>query len=319
MEKKSGQELLQLAGRLLAENNLEEAVTVFDHLITRLPDVPIPLLSRCTCLIQLKRYKEALVDGEKILKLPNEPADEGVAPGCTTIHSVAYIRMAKCYKELGQNDKAADAMRKRAELEKVRVQYNKDNSEDDNMRDSKSIDNRSKAEELRLEGNRLYKMQKYQEAYEKYSKALDVDSDSLLANSNQAQVLLKMGQYDKALVYADKCIHLDYKWPKGHYRKGCILLEQKKYREALVELETAEKFGKLDDELMKKIKEAQSHSKANHRVKSIALESRSIKAAVVVALVAFFIWYFSYEIGIIGIYAFRYVERFFAVYFNDLW
>ena len=111
-------------------------------------------------------------------------------------------------------------MRKRAELEKVRVQYNKDDSEDDNMRDNKSIDNRSKAEELRSEGNRLYKMQKYQEAYEKYSKALDVDSDSLLTNSNQAQVLLKMGQYDKALVYADKCIHLDYKWPKGHYRKG---------------------------------------------------------------------------------------------------
>ena len=112
-------------------------------------------------------------------------------------------------------------MRKRAELEKVRVQYNKDDSEDDSLGNDKSIDNqRSKAEELRLDGNRLYKMQKYQEAYEKYSKALGMDSDSLLTNSNQAQVLLKMGQYDKALVYADKCIHLDYKWPKGHYRKG---------------------------------------------------------------------------------------------------
>jgi len=48
MEKKGGQELLQLATGLLAENNLEEALTVFDHLITRLPDVPILLLSRCT-------------------------------------------------------------------------------------------------------------------------------------------------------------------------------------------------------------------------------------------------------------------------------
>ncbi|CAG8522804.1 5525_t:CDS:2 [Paraglomus brasilianum] len=318
MEKKSGQELLRLATRLLTENNLEEALTVFDYLITRLPDVPIPLLSRCTCLIQLERYKEALVDGERILKLPNEPVGEGIAPGCTTVHSVAYLRMAKCYKELGQNDKATEAMRKRAELEKVRVQYTKDDSEDDNLEDNKSIDNRSKAEELRLEGNRLYKTQKYQEAYEKYNKALDMDSDSLLTNSNQAQVLLKMCQYDKALIYADKCIRLDHKWPKGHYRKGCILLEQKKYREALVELETAEKFGKLDDELMKKIKEARNHSEANNRAKLITLDSRSIKATVVV-LIAFFMWYFSYEIGIIGVYIFRYVERLFAVYFDDLW
>ena len=40
--------------------------------------------------------------GERILKLPNEPVGEGIAPGCTTVHSVAYLRMAKCYKELGQ-------------------------------------------------------------------------------------------------------------------------------------------------------------------------------------------------------------------------
>ena len=104
----------------------------------------------------------------------------------------------------------------------------------------------------------------------------------------------------------------------GNILVGCILLEQKKYKEALVELETAEKFGKLDDGLMKKIKEARSYSKANHRVKPITLDSRNIKAAVVV-LVAFFIWYFSYEIGIIGIYAFKHVERLFAVYFHDLW
>ncbi|CAG8467927.1 10224_t:CDS:2, partial [Dentiscutata heterogama] len=237
MEHLSGQQLIQQAAKLIAENNLDEAVKIFSILVEKLPDAHLPLLSRCTCLIQLERYEEAKIDAEKILTLPNIPISDDIAPGNTTLHSVGYARLAKCYKELGQIEEAEKLLRKRQELEKKVV----------SQKSSKS------AEKFRLQGNELYKKQKYNESLEKYMKAFEINPNDLLVNSNCAQVYLKLGKLDEALIHAETCIRLDSKWAKGYYRKGCVLLEKRNFVESISAFQLAKRYGAKESDLEKKI------------------------------------------------------------------
>ncbi|CAG8836361.1 30711_t:CDS:2, partial [Gigaspora margarita] len=216
MEHLSGQQLTEKVSKLILENNLDEAVKVFNILVEKLPDAHLPLL---------KRYEEAKIDAEKILTLPNIPISDDIAPGNTTLHSVGYARLAKCYKELGQIKEAEKLLKKRQELEK-KVLSRKDienmnsNSSDDSDNDNIISENSSKnVEKFRLQGNELYKKQKYNESLEKYMKAFELNQNDLLVNSNCAQVYLKLGKLDEALIHAETCIRLDSKWAKGYYRK----------------------------------------------------------------------------------------------------
>ncbi|CAG8448344.1 4434_t:CDS:2 [Scutellospora calospora] len=261
MEKLSGQELIQQAGQLIAENKLDEAVKIFGFLVEKLPDAYLPLLSRCTCLIQLERYEEAKLDAEKILTLQNVPISDDIAPGNSTLHSVGYIRLAKCYKELGQVEEAEKLIKKRQELEK-KVKSNKDvkniitnlsdESDNENAIPEKSSTNKV-AEKLRLQGNDLYKKQKYKESLEKYLKAFEINPNDLLVNSNCAQVYLKLGKLDEALDHAETCIRLNSKWAKGYYRKGCVLLEKKKFQDSISAFQLAKRYGAQESDLEKKI------------------------------------------------------------------
>ncbi|CAG8462404.1 12568_t:CDS:2 [Ambispora leptoticha] len=273
MERLSGTELLQEAGRLLAENKYKEAVKIFDILVEKLPDVPIPLLSRCTCLIQLEKYNEALKDGLKILELPNGPIDEDVANGCTTVHSVAYVRIAKCYKELGKTSDAESMIRKKNEIEQSIIR----NMAKSSLVESLPPDEPSKslAEKLRIQGNELYNHSKFKESAAIYSEALKNDPDNLLIHSNRAQALLQLGDLENALWHADTCIRLNPKWAKGYYRRGCILLEKKQYNQAIIALETASNFGSTDKELSKKLKIAKQFRKQQQTSENLSVKNEA--------------------------------------------
>ncbi|CAG8669628.1 13955_t:CDS:2, partial [Racocetra fulgida] len=194
MESLSGPQLIQKASQLISENKLDEAVKVFSFLVEKLPDAHLPLLT----------------------------------PGNTTLHSVGYARLAKCYKELGQVEEAEKLLRKRQELEKKVINRkdiknmiidSDDDSDDGNIVFDKTSINDTNTEKLRLQGNELYKKQKFNESLEKYLRAFEINPNDLLVNSNCAQVYLKLGKLDEALDHAETCIRLDPKWAKGYYRK----------------------------------------------------------------------------------------------------
>ncbi|CAG8468853.1 11656_t:CDS:2 [Ambispora gerdemannii] len=301
MERLSGTELLQVAGRLLAENNYKEAVKVFDILVEKLPDVPIPLLSRCTCLIQLEKYNEALKDGLKILELPNGPVMEDIANGCTTIHSVAYMRLAKCYKELEKTSEAESMIKKKNEIEQSIIPNTAKSSLIKDLPPDEP--SKSLAEKLRIQGNELYKHSKFKESAAIYSEALKNDPDNVLIHSNRAQALLQLGDLENALWHADTCIRVNPKWAKGYYRRGCILLEKKQYSKAIVALETASNFGSTDKELSKKLKIAKQFRKQQQMSEINSMKNDasnfinlSIIGALVFALVSILFWYFSDQI-----------------------
>ncbi|CAG8553186.1 8392_t:CDS:2 [Funneliformis mosseae] len=210
MERLGGRELVQKASQLIASNKLDEAVKIFDYLVVKIPDAPLPLLSRCTWYVYmraLKKYEIAKKD------------DEELAPGNSTLHSVAYVRLAKCYKELGQIEEAEKLLKKRLEIEKKTIKPQAiqgiiDEEDEDIEKDNE------RSEKLRLQGNELYKLKKYKESSEIYSKALELDPNDILVHSNKAQVLLKLNELNDALIHAEECIRINAKWPKGYYRKG---------------------------------------------------------------------------------------------------
>ncbi|CAI2183026.1 7480_t:CDS:2 [Funneliformis geosporum] len=262
MERLSGPELVQKASQFIASNKLDEAVKIFEYLVEKVPDAPLPLLSRCTwyVYIRLEKYEKAKKDAEKLLSFPNMPIDKELAPGNSTLHSVAYARLAKCYKEFGQVEEAEKLLKKRVEIEKSTTNPQAIQElidEDDDIEEVRT--NNGRSEKLRLQGNELYKLKKFKESSVIYSKALELDPNDILVHSNKAQVLLKLNELDDALEHAEKCIKLNTKWPKGYYR--CILLLQKKYGEAFAALQLAKHYGAKDADLSKKIELARKKIK----------------------------------------------------------
>ncbi|CAG8487256.1 1739_t:CDS:2 [Cetraspora pellucida] len=286
MEHLSGPQLIQKAGQLISENKLDEAVKIFGFLVEKLPDAYLPLLSS---LIQLERYEEAKID----------------APGNTTLHSVGYARLAKCYKELGQVEEAEKLLRKRQELEKKVI-----------------------SQKLRLQGNELYKKQKYNESLEKYLKAFEMNPNDLLVNSNCAQVYLKLGKLDEALEHAETCIRLDPQWAKGYYRKGCILLEKNKFHNSISAFRLAKHYGAQESDLEKKIeyvnkqirqqnKNVSNNNNTFHNLLpkfNFSLFTTSVFLVVLISIIA---WFF------VDISIFNSFKKFFLwlldSYFGDIW
>jgi len=71
--------------------------------------------------------------------------------------------------------------------------------------------------------------------------------------SNRSAAYMELKNWDKALPDAEKCIELDPNFPKGHFKKGQILMEIKKKDEALVSLITAHDLAPKDEEILSAI------------------------------------------------------------------
>jgi len=74
------------------------------------------------------------------------------------------------------------------------------------------------AEEKRLAGNELFQSGKWEEAYEKYSKAIEAAPTSALLYANRSAALLKASQIEQAVADGLKATELDEMWGKGWYR-----------------------------------------------------------------------------------------------------
>jgi len=77
-------------------------------------------------------------------------------------------------------------------------------------------------------GNRSFAQGKYDEAVHYYSEAIEIFPDNHVLYSNRSAAYMQLKNWDKALEDAEKCIQLDSDFPKGHFRKGQILMEIKK-------------------------------------------------------------------------------------------
>ena len=103
------------------------------------------------------------------------------------------------------------------------------------------------SEKLRKDGNEKFKIGKFIEAVDFYTKALKLDPKSHLTFSNRSIAYSKMGEFELALKDANCCVEVNAKWGKGYLRKAVALNLLKRHEEAKVV--AMEGFGYCDVQL----------------------------------------------------------------------
>ncbi|KAL4801958.1 hypothetical protein BDV18DRAFT_147900 [Aspergillus unguis] len=76
------------------------------------------------------------------------------------------------------------------------------------------------ADALKAEGNKAFSAKDYPTAIEKFTQAIELDSNNHVLYSNRSAVYAAQRNYEKALADADKAVEIKPDWSKGHQRKG---------------------------------------------------------------------------------------------------
>lgn len=85
---------------------------------------------------------------------------------------------------------------------------------------------------LKEKGNQALAAEKYDDAIQAYTEAIQLDPKNHVLYSNRSAAYAKAGQYENALKDADETIALNPNWSKGYSRKGSALSYMQKYVEA---------------------------------------------------------------------------------------
>ena len=91
----------------------------------------------------------------------------------------------------------------------------------------------STAKEWKDKGNLLVQEQKFAEALECYSKAIELDSNDPILYSNRSLMYSNLNEFDLALIDADKAIEINPNYSKGYLRRGKALEGLGRFEEAL--------------------------------------------------------------------------------------
>ncbi len=104
---------------------------------------------------------------------------------------------------------------------------------------------------LLRKGNKEYSKEKYNNATESYSKALQLAPKDVRANFNQGDALFKLNQLDKAkehfTIVANTSTNTDIK-AKAHYNIGNILYKQEKWEESARAYKESLKLNPKDEQ-----------------------------------------------------------------------
>lgn len=85
---------------------------------------------------------------------------------------------------------------------------------------------------LKEKGNQALAAEKFDDAIQAYTEAINLDPNNHVLFSNRSAAYAKAGKYELALEDANKTIDLNPTWPKGYSRKGSALSYLQKYVEA---------------------------------------------------------------------------------------
>ena len=91
----------------------------------------------------------------------------------------------------------------------------------------------STAKEWKDKGNLLVQEQKFAEALECYSKAIELDSNDPILYSNRSLMHSNLNEFESALIDADKAIEINPNYSKAYLRRGKALEGLGRNEEAL--------------------------------------------------------------------------------------
>ncbi|KAI9372130.1 hypothetical protein BJX61DRAFT_553218 [Aspergillus egyptiacus] len=122
------------------------------------------------------------------------------------------------------------------------------------------------ADALKAEGNKAFSAKDYPTAIEKFTQAIELDSNNHVLYSNRSAVYAAQSQFEKALADAEKAVEIKPDWSKGHQRKGAayrglgdLLAAHDAYDEA-IKLEPTNEQAKSGFEAVKRAINAEAQA-----------------------------------------------------------
>ncbi|KAL6865201.1 hypothetical protein ACP4OV_016352 [Aristida adscensionis] len=123
--------------------------------------------------------------------------------------------------------------------------------------DTDTSSNVQKAEDLKLKANDAFKANKFSQAIELYSQAIELNSSNAVYWANRAFAHTKLEEYGSAVQDATKAIEIDPRYSKGYYRRGAAYLAMGKFKEALKDFQQVKRISPNDPDATRKLKECE--------------------------------------------------------------
>ena len=98
----------------------------------------------------------------------------------------------------------------------------------------------ARAEKRRVLGNVSFKNGDYAQAVVHYTSCLQLDSNNHVAYANRSACFLKLGEHERALADAERCVKIEPGFVKGRFRIGLALHALGRFAEAAAALAEAE-------------------------------------------------------------------------------
>jgi len=133
-----------------------------------------------------------------------------------------------------------------------------------------------KAENFKLEANKHFKEEKYQQAVETYTLAIEINPSSAVYHANRSIANLRLENYGYALADASKAIECDNKYLKAYYRRAAAFMALGKYKFALKDYERVYYVRPKDADAKKKFTECKKLYTQMAFAKAIAVEENKV-------------------------------------------
>jgi serine/threonine-protein phosphatase 5 len=137
-----------------------------------------------------------------------------------------------------------------------------------------SPDQVAQAEQAKEEGNKFFAANKYMQARDAYTRAIDLNPRVAAYFSNRSFTELKLEEYGSAIADADKALELDRTFIKAYYRRGAAHMALGKTKEARADFKTVVKIKPNDKDAQAKLKECEKAIYAAAFAKAIEGEKR---------------------------------------------
>lgn len=118
------------------------------------------------------------------------------------------------------------------------------------------------ADELKSKGNAALQSEKYDEAIQFYTEAIQLDPQNHILYSNRSAAYAKTGKYQESLEDAEKTIGIKSDWAKGYSRKGAALELLERYEDAVKTYEEGLKYDAANEQLKTALKNCKDNLEA---------------------------------------------------------
>ncbi|XP_010273447.1 PREDICTED: serine/threonine-protein phosphatase 5 [Nelumbo nucifera] len=115
----------------------------------------------------------------------------------------------------------------------------------------------AQAEEIKLQANESFNANKFSQAIDLYTQAIELNGKNAVYWANRAFAHIKLEEYGSAVQDASKAIEVDPKYVKGYYRRGVAYLAMGKLKEALKDFQQVVKVNPNNPDAVKKLKECE--------------------------------------------------------------